>query len=295
MRPRTWSVFEGSTPARFSGLRSAGPATPAYVWTSARALVNNAGQVNFGMRLTAVLLACCLFGSVGAVAAQQARGAAAPAAQRPPAAPAAQGELDRAADALLALKSTRFALEREGTPAVLDEATGITFTAADCSYAAPDRASCNIKVALKNGTILQLTRVWVPEGAFQSNPLTRQFAKLPAADGFNGSVLFARNGIPQILRTGVQRPQIVGKVRLQTRDTIHITGDVSGKTLNPLMDAFSPDATYPVQFWIEEKTAHLVQLHVADPPNNGWKIQLSGVNEPITIPTPQVPPPAGKP
>lgn len=247
------------------------------------------------MRLSAALVACCLCAAVVAPAAQQPRSPAASAAQRPPAAPAAQAELDRAADALLALKSTRFALEREGTPAVLDEATGITFTAADCSYAAPDRASCNIKVALKNGTILQLTRVWVPEGAFQSNPLTRQFAKLPAADGFNGAVLFARNGIPQILRTGVQRAKVVGKASVQTRDTVHVTGDVSGKILNPLIEALSPDVTYPVQFWIEEKTAHLVQLHVAEPQNNGWKIQLSGINEPITIPTPQVPPPAGKP
>jgi hypothetical protein len=245
------------------------------------------------MRLSAALFACCLIGSVAA-AAQQPRPAAASAAQRSLAAPAAQGELNRAADALLVLQSTRFALEREGTPAVLDEATGITFTAADCSYAAPDRASCNIKVALKNGTILQLTRVWVPEGAFQSNPLTRQFAKLPTADGFNGSVLFARAGIPQILRSGVQRAQVAGKVRLQTRDTVHITGDVSGRTLNPLMDAFSPDVNYPVQFWIEEKTGHLLQLHVSEPPGNGWRIELSGINEPVSIPTPQVPP-AGKP
>ena len=136
-----------------------------------------------------------------------------------------QRELARAADALAALKSTRFTLDREGTPAVLDETIGITFTTADCSYAAPDSASCNIKVALRNGTILQLTRVWVPEGAFQSNPLTRQFAKLPADDSFNGSVLFARRGIPGILRSGVQRAQIVGKARLQTRDQVGVIGD----------------------------------------------------------------------
>jgi hypothetical protein len=213
---------------------------------------------------------------------------------RPAAALTAQRELDRAADALLALKSTRFTLDREGTPAVLDEGTGITFTTADCSYAAPDRALCNIKVSLGNGTILQITRVWVPEGAFQSNPLTRQFAKLPADDGFNGSVLFARTGIPQVLRSGVQRPQIVGKARLQTRDTLHLKGDVSGQILNALVETLSPDATYPVELWIEEKTGQLVQLHVSEPGGNGWRIALSGINEPISIPTPQVPP-AGKP
>ena len=71
--------------------------------------------------------------------------------------------------------------------------------------------SCNVKVALKNGTILQLTRVWVPEGTFQSNPLTRQFGKAPADANFNGAVLFAKTGIPDILRTAVQKAQVVGK------------------------------------------------------------------------------------
>ena len=112
-----------------------------------------------------------------------------------------QDQLNRVADAILALKSTRFSLKREGTPAFLDEKNGITFTAAECFYAAPDRVSCNVKVSLKNGTILQLTRVWVPEGTFQTNPLTRQFGKVPADSNFNGVLLFARTGIPEILRT----------------------------------------------------------------------------------------------
>src|SRR5687767_5989394 len=85
-----------------------------------------------------------------------------------------QEQLKKAADAILKLKSAQFTLTREGAPAFLDEKAGITFTAAQCSYAAPDRVSCNVKIASKSGTILQLTRVWVPEGTFQSNPLTRQ-------------------------------------------------------------------------------------------------------------------------
>src|ERR1700741_3753578 len=95
--------------------------------------------------------------------------------QKPADAKGTQVQLNRAADAVLALKSTRFSVKREGTPAMLDEKNGITFTLAECMYAAPDRVSCDVKVTLKNGTVLQLTRVWVPEGTFQSNPLSRQF------------------------------------------------------------------------------------------------------------------------
>jgi len=233
----------------------------------------------------AFLLLCVFLGSAVGARAQSRRAAAG----------AVQADLNRAADAVLALKSTRFSIKREGAPAFLDEKVGITFTTADCIYAAPDRVSCNVKVTTRNGTILQLTRVWVPEGIFQTNPLTRQFAKLPAADtNFNGPLLFARTGVPAILRADVQKTQVVGKEKVQGADTLHLKGEVSGAKLSPLIGTLKADLTYPVDLWMDEASANAVQLHVAEPDGNGWLIELSGANEPQTIPTPQLPPPAGR-
>jgi hypothetical protein len=209
---------------------------------------------------------------------------------------AVQSFLNRTAEAVLALKSTRFSLKREGTPAVLDAKNNITFTAADCAYSAPDRVSCNVKVALKNGTILQLTRVWVPEGTFQSNPLTRQFGKAPADANFNGVLLFARTGIPDILKTRVQKAKVVERETLENRQALHLQGEVSGETLNPLVGStLKADVMYPVDLWTEETSAIPVRLHITEPEGNGWLIELFGTNEPVDIPTPQLPPPAPKP
>jgi hypothetical protein len=204
---------------------------------------------------------------------------------------AVQSHLNRTADAVLALKSTRFSIKREGTPAVLDERNGITFTTADCVYSAPDRVSCNVKVSLKNGNILQLTRVWVPEGTFQSNPLTRQFGKAPPDSNFNGVVLFARTGVPEILRTAVQKAQVVERETLQNRPTLHLRGEVSGEKLNPLVgNTLKPDVMYPVDLWTDETSANTARIHVTEPEGNGWLIELVGTNEPVDIPTPQLPP-----
>jgi hypothetical protein len=203
---------------------------------------------------------------------------------------AIQNHLNRAAGAILALKSTRFTVRREGTPAVLDAKNAITFTLAECMYAAPDRVSCDVKVTLKTGTILQLTRVWVPEGTFQSNPLTRQFGRAPADATFNGVLLFAATGIPDIMRTGVQKAQVVGAERVQNRDTLHLRGEVNGAKLSPFISTVTADAVYPVDLWMDEKTALPLQLHVAEPDNNGWQIELSAIGEPVDIPTPQLPP-----
>jgi hypothetical protein len=212
--------------------------------------------------------------------------------QKPAAQGGVQAQLNRASDAILALKSTRFSVKREGPPAMLDEKNGITFSLAECIYAAPDRVSCDVKVSLKNGTVLQLTRVWVPEGTFQSNPLTRQFGKAPADSTFNGVLLFAKTGIPDIMRTSVQKPQVVGKERVQNRDTAHLKGEVSGAKLVPFISSVKPDGMYPVDLWMDEASGVPLQIHVAEPDSSGWMIELSSINEPVDVPTPQLPPPA---
>jgi hypothetical protein len=234
------------------------------------------------------VLLCLLASSISIMGAEQLK----PGASRD----AVQSYLNRTADAVLALKSTRFSIKREGTPAVLDAKNGITFTAADCIYSAPDRVSCNVKVALKNGNILQLTRVWVPEGTFQSNPLTRQFGKAPADANFNGVVLFAKTGVPEILRTAVQKAQVVEREAVQNRQTLHLRGEVSGEKLNPLVGStLKPEVMYPVDCWIDEQSANPARIHVTEPEGNGWLIELFGTNEPVDIPTPQLPPPTPKP
>ena len=234
------------------------------------------------------ILLCVLASSIGIADAEQ----LGPGASRD----AIQNYLNRTADAVLALKSTRFSLRREGTPAVLDAKNGITFTAADCAYSAPDRVSCNVKVSLKNGSIVQLTRVWVPEGTFQSNPLTRQFGKAPADANFNGVVLFAKTGIPEILRTQVQKARVVQRETLQNQQALHLQGEVSGEKLNPLVGStLKADVMYPVDCWIDEKSANAARIHVSEPEGNGWLIELFGTNEPVDIPTPQLPPATPKP
>jgi hypothetical protein len=215
------------------------------------------------------------------VSAQAGRGGASP-----------QDQLNRVADAILKAKSAQFTLTREGTPAFLDEKNGVTFTAAQCAYAAPDRVSCNVKIASKNGTILQLTRVWVPEGTFQSNPLTRQFGKIPADTSFNGVLLFAKTGIPEILRTSVQKVQAAGTETIRDLSTLHFKGEVSGEKINPLIGStLKPELMYPVDLWMEGQSANPVRIHVTEPAGNGWMIDLFAVNEPVDIPTPKLPQP----
>jgi hypothetical protein len=199
---------------------------------------------------------------------------------------AIQDYLNQTANAILALKSARFTLKREGAPVLLSEKKRITFIAAACAYSAPDRVSCNVKVSLKNGTIVKVKHVWVPEGAFQTNPMTQEMGKSPA-DAFNPVALFAATGIPEVLRTGFQNGQVVGREKLQNRDVIHLKGEVSGEKLNPLTGStLKPERAYPVDLWIDEQSANPSRIHVTESEGNGWLVELFGANEPVHIPPP---------
>jgi len=253
-------------------------------YPTVRDRISCAGRPHLNMRnvhIVPALVWLLTFSAFGAksVHAQAGRGGSNP-----------QQTLNKVADAVLKLQSAQFTLTREGTPAVLDEKNQITFTAAQCVYAAPDRVSCDVKISSRTGQILQLTRVWVPEGTFQSNPLTRQFGKAPADSSFNGALLFARTGIPDILQTSVQKLQSAGNEQIRDKSTLHLKGEVKGDKLLPLMGStVKAELMYPVDLWFEEASGNPVRIHVTEPAGNGWLIELFATNVPVTIPTPQVP------
>jgi hypothetical protein len=52
---------------------------------------------------------------------------------------------------------------------------------------------------------------------------------------------------------------------------------------------------YPIELWIDERSADPARLHVTEPDDSGWLIDLFGINEPIKIPTPKLPPEPNRP
>ena len=158
--------------------------------------------------------------------------------------PLRRSYLNRAADAVLKLKSAQFTLTREGTPAFLDEKNGITFTAAQCSYAAPDRVSCNVKVSQQERDDPAVdarlgSRRHVPEQSAHAS--IRQ-----GAGGLQRSTASCCSpgpAFPDILRNGVQKAQVVGNEKVRDKSTLHLKGEVRGEKLNPLMGAtLKPEA-----------------------------------------------------
>jgi hypothetical protein len=194
--------------------------------------------------------------------------------------------LAKSADAVLAMKSARFKITREGAPVVLDPQTNMSFTEITGEYQAPDRVSALIKVSLL-GNVLQIQILYLPEGNFITNPLTQQLEPAPANLAFDGAALFRSGGIPAVLRTGIQNARLAGEETIEDVKTIHIGGEADGAVLAPLSaGALQSGTLYPVDIWMEISTYNLVRIHIAEPDGNGWLIDVFDVNATIEIKAP---------
>jgi len=101
------------------------------------------------------------------------------------------------------------------------------------------------------------------------------------------AALFGAEGIPAVLKGGVQNPKLVGEEKIEDVDTYHLSGEADGKVLAPLTaGALTEGTLYPVDVWIEKATSNLVRVHITEPENNGWLIDVFGFNEPVEITAP---------
>jgi hypothetical protein len=194
--------------------------------------------------------------------------------------------LAKSADAMLAMKSARFKITREGAPVVFDTVTNMSFTEITGEYQAPDRVSAQINVTIF-GNVLQIQVLWLPEGNFITNPLTGRMEPAPANLAFNGAALFQAGGIPAVLRTGIQNPKLAGMETIEGVNTIHIRGEADGAILAPLLaGALESGTLYPVDIWMEKSTYNLIRIHIAEPDGNGWLIDEFDINAAIEINAP---------
>jgi hypothetical protein len=211
---------------------------------------------------------------------------AGPTALPPTPTPAPEELLDRATQAMLTMNSAKFLVVRQGTPAVLDPATGITMTEATGQYQAPDRVSASIKVNLL-GNVVEIQMLWLPEGNFVTNPLTQAFEQAPAETGLDGADLFTPEGMPGMLEEALQDVVLVGEEAIEGRQTYHLQGEADGASLASVTAGGLASGTdYPVDVWLDMVESHVVRIQISEPDGNGWLIDFYDIDEPVEIQAP---------
>ncbi len=193
--------------------------------------------------------------------------------------------LTKAVDEMTHLQSVRFVLLRDGDPVLLDTALGARFTRASGEYRAPAEVHAVVNATV-GSAVLTIEVLWLPAGVFATNPLTGVYARVSGPITLDAPALFAPEGLPETLKSGLRAPSFVGSEILDGRDAYHLRAETDGARLKPLTGGVLVEGTHTLDLWIDRSSSHLLRLRDRDPSGSGWRLDLTAQNTPVDIPPP---------
>jgi lipoprotein LprG len=199
--------------------------------------------------------------------------------------------LRQAGAAMQGLSSARFEMTRSGGPVYLDPERTLTFNSVTGQYAAPDSVRAVIKTQAM-GLALEVNTIAIGDDQWLTNPLTRQWEKLPPGWGFNPAVIFdPALGWRPLFEEDVTDLSPVALVELDGRSLQHIRATVAGERVHVITAGLAGGEPVTVDVWLDPATAHVVRVQFTTS-NNGaepsaWLLTFSDFNAPATIEPPQ--------
>ena len=193
--------------------------------------------------------------------------------------------LTKAVDEMTHLQSVRFVLLRDGDPVLLDTALGARFTRASGEYRAPAEVHAVVNATV-GSAVLTIEVLWLPAGVFATNPLTGVYARVSGPITLDAPALFAAEGLPETLKSGLRALSFVGSENLDGRDAYHLRAETDGARLKPLTGGVLVEGTHTLDLWIDRSSSHLLRLRDRDPSGSGWKLDLTAQNMRVDIPLP---------
>ena len=193
--------------------------------------------------------------------------------------------LTKAADEMAHLHSVRFVLLRDGEPVLLDTALGARFTRASGEYRAPAEVHAVVNATV-GSAVLTIEVLWLPAGVFATNPLTGVYARVSGPIALDAPALFAPEGLPETLKSGLRSLTSVGSENLDGHDAYHLRAEADGSRMRTLTAGVLVDGTHTVDVWIDRSSSQLFRLRDRDPSGSGWRLDLTAQNTPVDIPRP---------
>ncbi len=198
--------------------------------------------------------------------------------------------LRQAGEAMQALQSVHWEIERTGGPAYLDDTQSLDLSKAVGDYAAPDAIQATI-TALGPGITLELQTIAIGSDQWVTNPLTLVWEKLPPGWGFNPAILFDPElGWEPLLRQDVSEVELVGVSEFAGSRRYQIQAVVTGDRVRVLTGGLARDPAITSTIWVDPDSYHVVQLQFSSASPTGepslWKLNFSQFDAGVTIAAP---------
>ncbi|MFQ5947378.1 MAG: LppX_LprAFG lipoprotein [Acidimicrobiia bacterium] len=199
--------------------------------------------------------------------------------------PDAGAILRYAGDAMQALRSVRFELERSGAPVYLDGSGLLAFKSAVGEYASPGSARAVIDVETPVA-VFEIGSIAIGEQQWATNPLTQKWDELPPGSAFNPVLLFdSELGWKPLLSEDVTEASLVGLVDLDGEPRYYLRGRARGRRVRVLTVGLAGEQPVDLELWVDPETGRVVRLAFTTVTPDGdatdWLLTLSQFDEPV--------------
>ena len=196
--------------------------------------------------------------------------------------------VESSADAMAAVTSVEFRLERSGAPIFIDEFERIALDSLRGQFSVPGKAQAELEVTVNDNMATRLGAVAVDDEVWISNPVTGDFETLPAGYDIDPSKFFDPKGGWQPLLANLQDVALVG-VDDRGGERYHITGTAPAAQVSDITVGLVKGQDVEVDMWIHPDTFLVTAAEfqtTIDGGNADWNLELDHYGDSFTIEPP---------
>lgn len=217
--------------------------------------------------------------------------AAADSGDRPIADPSADPSALAAAssEAMAAVTSVRFRLDRTGAAIFIDEFERIALDSLVGRFTVPNQAQAELTVTINDTLTTKLGAVAIDARVWISNPVTGDFETLPGGYDIDPSRFFDPSGGWKPLLAELVDVTLIG-IEDRGGDRYHVRGTAPAEQVRNITAGLVRDQDVPVDLWVHPGTNLVTAAEfntVIDGARSNWSLTLSDYGEIFTIEPPE--------
>ncbi len=194
-----------------------------------------------------------------------------------------------AANAMAAVTSVEFELERSGAPVFIDRFESIALDRLRGQFTVPSRAQAELTVTVNANLATKLGAVALDDEVWISNPVTGDFETLPDGYDIDPSKFFDPEGGWQPLLANLGEIRLVG-VDDRGGQRYHVTGVAPAQQVRNITVGLVRDQDLAVDLWIHPGTLLVTAAEfttLIDGGESRWVLGLDRYGEQFTIVAPE--------
>ncbi len=190
-----------------------------------------------------------------------------------------------AAEAMGAVTSVEFRLERDGAPVFIDQFESLALDGLIGQFTVPGRAQAQLRITVDDDLATEIGAIAVGEEIWISNPVTGDFETLPDGIDIDPSQFFDPDDGWRPLLSGLRDVELVGIVD-RDGERYHLRGIAPASEVENITVGLVEDQDITIDVWVHPGTSLVTHVEFETNLGNGtsqWSLEMARYGASFTI------------